>query len=79
MTHPAWLSHVPEPTRSELIDQYEERASIRQHDGRQARFAAEMGAWDDVRRWHFGGRDESRRRLGDGVAIRGDRRPDAAV
>lgn len=66
MTHPAWLAQIPEPDRSDLLAEYKERAAIREFEGGQARFAAEMGAWEDLRRRYFKVDDE-RRRLGNGM------------
>lgn len=46
--NPDWLAQVPEPDRSDLIAEYEERAAIREFEGGQARFRAEADAWKDV-------------------------------
>lgn len=62
---PAWLQTLPPEQQAELKAEYEERAAIREYEGGQPRFAAEMGAWDDLRRRTFAKRDE--RRLGDDV------------
>ena len=67
------LSRKPQPTtqdavialarraglaETDLLEQWQERAAIREFDGRQMRHAAESGALEDLRRQH-----EPQRRL----------------
>lgn len=60
--NPDWLAQVPEPDRSDLIAEYEERAAIREFDGGQPRFRAEADAWKDVAERHFGRTERPRQK-----------------